>query len=136
MFSLTVFVSSAMLHRGRWSFSESMSASGWTGCQECQENTYITSSTLRVGLRLPPMLHHVSYAMWQLASLTLLCCTQQLHLCYLISHTVLFKFKCVEFSNHLHSLTFCSLGESEISDEGVCRLAEALQVNQSLQELK
>ena len=34
------------------------------------------------------------------------------------------------------SLTLCSLSENEISDEGARTLAEALQVNQSLQELK
>ena len=34
------------------------------------------------------------------------------------------------------SLTFCSLSWNEIEDEGACALAGALQVNQSLQELK
>ena len=33
-------------------------------------------------------------------------------------------------------LTFCSLSKNEITDEGVCALAGALQVNQSLQELE
>ena len=34
------------------------------------------------------------------------------------------------------SLTFCSLSNNHISDEGACELAAALQMNQSLQELK
>ena len=33
-------------------------------------------------------------------------------------------------------LTFCSLSYNQISDEGACEFARALQVNQSLQELK
>ena len=33
-------------------------------------------------------------------------------------------------------LTLCSLSKNEISDEGMCALAGALQVNQSLQEFK
>ena len=130
MFSLVVFVSSATLHHGRWSFSGSMSASGWTGCQECQENTYI-HHTFNTTCRAETASYATSRLLCYMAisephsDLLDLATT----LCYLISHTVLFKFKCGEFSNHLHSLTFCSLGESEISDEGV-------QVNQSLQELK
>ena len=34
------------------------------------------------------------------------------------------------------SLTFCSLSKNEIEDKGVCALAGALQVNQSLQQLE
>ena len=34
------------------------------------------------------------------------------------------------------SLTFCSLGYNQISDEGVRALSEALRVNQTLKELK
>ena len=34
------------------------------------------------------------------------------------------------------SMTFCSLGSNQISDEGACAVAAALQVNQSLQHLK
>ena len=33
-------------------------------------------------------------------------------------------------------LTFCSLSNNEIENEGVCELARALQVNQSLQKLE
>ena len=33
-------------------------------------------------------------------------------------------------------LTFCSLSSNQISDEGACELVGALQVNQSLQELR
>ena len=39
-------------------------------------------------------------------------------------------------SNHLSFLTFCSLSDNQISAEGACTLAEALQVNQTLQRLK
>ena len=41
-----------------------------------------------------------------------------------------------DFLNHLCFLTFCSLRFNQISDEGAHALAAALQVNQSLQELK
>ena len=36
----------------------------------------------------------------------------------------------------LFFLTFCSLSENKITDKGVCGLAAALQVNQSLQQLE
>ena len=39
-------------------------------------------------------------------------------------------------TSHLFFLTFYSLGSNQISDEGARAVAEALQVNQSLQELK
>ena len=44
--------------------------------------------------------------------------------------------KFVELSHISCSLTFCSLGRNQISNIGSCELAAALQVNQSLQELK
>ena len=34
------------------------------------------------------------------------------------------------------SLTFCSLSRNQISDEGACKLAGALQINQNLQKLE
>ena len=34
------------------------------------------------------------------------------------------------------SVTLCSLGSNQISDEGACAVAAALQVNKNLQELK
>ena len=137
MFSLTVFVSSATLHRGRWSL-----VFFWK--HDCQWMDWMPRMSGK-------HIHHTFNTMCRAetacyATSRLLCYvaisephSALLHLattlCYLISHTMFFKFKCGKFSNH-HSLTFCSLGENEISDEGVCRLAGALQVNQSLQELK
>ena len=55
--------------------------------------TYITPSTLRVGLRLPPTLHHVSYAYVAISEPHSALLHLATTLCYLISHTVLFKFK-------------------------------------------
>ena len=50
--------------------------------------------------------------------------------------TISFVTQLVYLQFALCSLTFCSLGSNQISDEGACAVATVLQVNQSLQELK
>ena len=72
---------------------------------------------------------------WQLSA-----CTnsvyQALSLLPLRLIPIMLSWRCLEELPPFCSLTFCSISENRISDEGTCALSGALQVNQSLQELK
>ena len=72
-----------------------------------------------------------------------LCKKSMIYICLLIVDlpfilllSLLPSTKCLELSPFFLSLWFCSLKYNMIRDEGACALAEALQVNQSLQELE
>ena len=71
---------------------------------------------------------------WKICSKTLVFMGIRIYLVY--SCLSIHSWRFLEPPFFLCSLTFCSLGSNQISDEGAIAVATALQVNQSLQELK